>query len=530
MDTVRSTSALIKLMKVVPLLLVLCGVLHPHAALATTCNSTPAPGTWSDTDFQALLTHCAGQTITFSAGTYLFTPSAYQHGFNIPTGTTLEGNGSSGANKTIFQIASSGAYQALLWVRDTSNITIEKIDFEDIDANNKTYASGCANTPVAYFGNAIYLYSDPQTTPPSYSSIENIVIQDNVFHDFNGDAWIDFLAEDLSPGVGQDSEIAISSNTFETDASLNGGCAATEGQHVYAISIHGSINYPNSGLVENVSIADNQFDTSYIEGAVAIWSDTSLISVQYNIINGAGNMLPHVTGEPYRYAISVYSDAYEAKNYNPPQPGNGLPPDTIWIVGNTITRPETCGIYALTATNLDIQSNTISGQTDTDDETLPKGAIVLNNGSTTMSGYPLESNTLFGNYVGLAVVLGSNNGLVATGSNQITVPSNSYGAKLTLGPNTTATLDFQGIILTATSGTTNATSVVGFGNPGSNAFIGMAQNGWTATGGANPALIWYDTPAMTTKYTSFSQVPNVTFGNVHNPITASGGTQGAFWQ
>jgi parallel beta-helix repeat protein len=412
-------------------------------------------------------------------------------------------------------------------VRNTSNITIEGIDFEDIDSSNKTYASGCAANPVAFFGNAIYLYSDPQTDPPTYLSIENIVIQNNVFHDFNGDAWIDFLAQDLSPGVGQESEIAISSNNFETDAMLNGGCAATEGQHVYTISIHGSLNYPDSGLVENVSIAENQFETSYIEGAVAIWSDVSRISVQYNTVNGAGNMLPHVTGEPYRYAILVYADAYEAKKYKPPQPGNGLPPDTIWIVGNTITNPETSGIYVLTSTNMDIQSNTISGQTDTDDETLPKGAIVLN-GSTTMSSYPLESNTLSDNFVGLAVVLGSNKGLVGTGSNQITVPSNSFGAKLTVGPNTTDTLDFQGITLTATPGT-NATSVIGFGNPGSPAFVGMAQTGWTATGGSNPALIWYDTPAKTIKYTSFSQVPNVVFGNVHNPITADGVAQGAFW-
>jgi hypothetical protein len=82
--------------------------------------------------------------------------------------------------------------------------------------------------------------------------------------------------------------------------------------------------------------------------------------------------------------------------------------------------------------------------------------------------------------------------------------------------------------LTATADT-NATSVVGYGNPGSQSFLGMAQNGWTVTGGGNPALVWYSTPARTTEYTSYSQVPKVTFGNGSNPITADGIVQEAFW-
>jgi hypothetical protein len=510
-------------------LTVVCSVLMAFAfgarpALAQSCN--PAPGVITDTAFQTLLTNCAGKTITFAAGTYRFTPNGYETGFNVPAETTLQGNGSTGSNATIFQIASTGAYQALLWAHNASNIAIKGIDFEDIDAlnGNKSYSSGCAED--LNYGSAIYLISDSAS-----SSVQNVTISSNLFHDFNGFRWILLEAYDLSGGIGTQNEIAISSNTFVSDALLNGGCAATQGQTVYMVTMQGSENYPTSGLIQNVSVAANQFSAGYVEGAIAIYSNVADVSVQYNTITGAGNKLPPVIPpggpnkepEPFRYAVLVYSDAYIAKENG--SPGNGLPPNTIWIIGNTITNPESCGIYVVSSTNIGIQSNTISGQTDIYDETLPKGALVMN-GSTTLSSYPLQGNQLSGNYVGLAIVLGSLGGYVATGTNTISVPANNFGAKLTLGGGSD-TLNLQGLTVTATAGT-NATSVVGYGNPATQGFLGVAQNGWTVTGGGNPALIWFSSPAGS-EYTSFSQVPKVTFGNSNDPITADGVHQGAFW-
>jgi hypothetical protein len=506
--------------------LMLMTALVAGPAAAQSCN--PSPGTFTDTAFDKLLSDCEGQIITFSAGTYRFIPSGFQPGHYIPAGTTLQGNGSTGSAATIFQIAYSGAYQSLLWAHNASNVTIAGIDFEGIDAvdGNRSYSSGC---PTLYYGSAISIVSDTQTTPP-VSSVENVVIKNNLFHDFNGWAWINIQAADESPGIGLQTEIAVSNNTFTSDSLLNGGCAATQGQIVYMVNIQGSLNYPTNGIVKNISIASNQFNAGYIEGAVAIWSNAARVSVQYNTINGAGNKLPAVvqptaTTEPKRYAILIYSNAYIAKEDG--QPGNGLPPDTIWVIGNNIANPESCGIYAADATNLGIQSNTISGQVDIYDSTIPKAAIALNQ-STTMGSYPLQDNTLSANYVGLAVVLGNTHGLVATGSNSIAVPSHSFGAKLTLGPGSSDTLNLQGITLTA-SPNSDASSVVGYGLPGSQAFIGVAQNGWTVSGGTNPALSWYASPASPTAYTTFSQVPTVTFGNGNVPLTANGVVQTAFW-
>lgn len=492
-------------------------------ASAATC--TFSPGNVDLTAFATLLNSCAGQTIQFSAGTYRFTPTGYNAGFMIPGGTstsptTLKGNGATGSAKTVFQIAQSGAYQALLWIKNTSNVTIQGIDFEDIDAanGNRTYNSGC---PTLSYGSAISVLSTP-----GYSSVENITISNNLFHDFNGPAWITLNANDNSEGIGtRGSIIAINNNTFTSDALLNGGCSGanqTSGYGAWMITLHGSNNYPNTGLLENISIGSNTFNAHYIQGALATYSNTRQVSFQYNTINGAGDLLPSVqppsTSAPdaLRYAVLIYNSAYMTN------PGNGSPPDTIWIVGNTITNPVSCGVYAAKAQNLAIYSNSISGQTDVNDGTIPKGAIALNQSSTS-SSYPLTSNNLQNNHVGLAVV----GGTVKISGNTIGVSAQGVGAKLTM--DSTTAMQVQNLVLSTTVVNGNASSVIGYGNPGHASTVGLTQNGWPINGGGNPSLRWFDSPAANVAYRQFSQVPNITFGGTGNAITASGVTQTQFW-
>lgn len=512
--------------------------------VAATCTPL-APGVMNDTAFQTMLNNCAGQTINFASGTFRFEPTGWETGFTIPAGTTLQGAGnSSTANPTIFDVANSGAYQALLWVKDVSNVTIKGIAFEGVDltANpQNAYPSGCQQG--FYYGNAIWVYSSPGST----ASIENVTIQSNSFHNFNGPNWIAIQAAVTDPqkgpsaGIGLQTEIAVSENTFysTTIPTSIGGCigSQTAGYSAYMISVMGNTSDKTHGFVHNVSIASNNpMAAGYIEGAVAIWSNVNQVSVQYNTITGAGNLLPAVTTqpsgtsppfEPKRYAVLTYDASH----------GTALGPDTIWIVGNSITNPESCGIYSAGATNLDINSNTISGQTDPWDATLLKGAIALND-STTMSGNPILNNNLPTNYVGLAIA----GGTVVASTNTINVPgtivapsgtTGSFGIKLTSVPGggVAGTYHIQGIKIN-TSATSNAVSVVGYGSAGSPSFFGVAQNGWTVTGGANPALRWYTKRVGGTEYGSLinGAVPNWTFGDSNVPLTADGVVQTASWQ
>jgi hypothetical protein len=351
------------------------------------------------------LEECAGKTIHIAHGTYTFSPSGFAVGINVPAGTTLVGDGSRGSQPTVLQVTSTGNFQALLWIRNVSNVAIRGIRFEGTG-----YESGC--TRHFDYGHAIYIQSDAGQS----ATVESVDVSDNVFHNFNGQSWITINAADGSPGVGLHRLITVQNNVFESDANLSGGCAASSVMTDLAamVSIHGS-DKSAQGLVKNVTITSNTFNAGYVKEAVTIWSGTNSISVQRNSILDTGLQLPRRPGsELGRYAILIYNSAHE-------QPG--LHPDAIRIVDNTITNLVSCGIYAAVGRNLEITGNRISGQSDRWDGTLPKGAIALNHVESVLS---LRDNELTGNYIGIASVASQIN----MGANRIEAPPGGVRTKI----------------------------------------------------------------------------------------------------
>jgi hypothetical protein len=394
------------------LALALAACAQPAAAQTRCEASTYGMRPGADDNVAALsraLAACAGQTIHIAAGTYDLSPHGFATGLLVPAGTAMVGDGREGPTQTLLRVASSGNFQAVLWIRNVSNVSIHGLRFE-----GSSYESGC--TRHLDYGHAIYLFSDAGQS----ASVENVEISDDVFHDFNGQSWITMNAQDGSPGIGVSSLIAIKNNVFDSDAALHGSCAATGGIGYpnAMVWLHGSDNSAQ-GLVSNVSVASNTFNAGYVKGAVAIWSGTKRISVQYNSIRDVGLKLPPVPGaELGRYAVSIYNSAHDAVHDLP-----GLHPDTIWVVGNEITNPVSCGIYAAKAQNLDISRNRISGQTDRYDGTLPKGAIALNHASKVFS---LKDNELTNNYIGISSV-GSE---LKLGDNRIVAPPGGTAMKI----------------------------------------------------------------------------------------------------
>lgn len=378
-----------------------------HAASETRCEAADHGMLPGGGDNLAALTHtlaaCAGRTIHIAAGIYDLSPNGFATGLTVPAGTTIVGDGRDGAQQTVLRVASSGNFAALFWIRNISNVSIQGLRFE-----GSSYDSGCARH--LDYGHAIYLYSDPGTP----AGVDGVTISGNTFHDFNGQSWITMSAQPGSPGIGQNSAINISNNFFESDASLTGGCSGIRGisYPTAMVWLHGS-DTSAQGLVSNVSVASNTFNAGFIKGAVAIWSGTYRINVQNNVVRDAGLDLPAAPGtELGRYAILIYNSAYSGVHELP-----GLHPDTIWVVGNEITNPVSCGIYVAKGQNLKITGNHISGQRDRFDGTLPKGAIALNHAGKVLS---LEDNELIGNYVGISSVgsdlnLGENRIVAAAG-------------------------------------------------------------------------------------------------------------------
>lgn len=341
---------------------------------------------------------CAGQTLHIAAGTYELSPKGFATGLIVPAGTTIAGDGAEGPTQTVLRVGSEGNFQAVLWVRNVSNVSIHGLRFE-----GSSYESGC--TRHLDYGHAIYVWSDAGQS----GSMETIEIADNAFHNFNGQSWVTVNAMDGSPGIGHGTEIAIKNNVFDSDAELRGGCAGTGGIGYPApmVWLHGS-DKSAQGIIEHVSIASNTFNAAYVKSAVAVWAGTRHINVQYNKIRDAGLRLPPAPGtELGRYAVTIYNSAHIGA-----QELAGLHPDTISVVGNEITNPVSCGIYVAAAKNIEIVRNRISGQTDRFDGRLPKGAIALNHVSNVSA---LQDNELTNNYIGISSVASE----VRAGENRI---------------------------------------------------------------------------------------------------------------
>ncbi len=388
---------------------VLLGTFGQVAQAQQSCEATDhgmhADGSDNTAALTRTLSECAGRSIHVASGSYVFSPSGFAPGLRMPPDTSLVGDGSQGDQQTVFQIASTGNFQALLWVRNVSNVAIRGIHFE-----GGSYESGCARH--LDYGHAIYVQSDAGES----RGVDGVEISGNAFHDFNGQSWITVNAADGSPGVGLNSAVAIRNNVFDSDADLRGGCAGSGGisYPVMMVWLHGSDDSAQ-GLVANATVESNTFNAAYVKGAVVSWSGTRSISIEHNLIRDAGLRLPPAPGtELGRYAILVYQSSHERP---------GLPPDNVRVASNVITNAVSCGIYVAGGRNIEIIANRISGQSDRWDATLPKGAISLNHVKNVSA---LQDNELANNYIGISSV-GSE---INMGSNNISAPPGGAREKI----------------------------------------------------------------------------------------------------
>jgi hypothetical protein len=388
--------------------IILAAVAHPAKA-QDRCEAAEhgmrPDGSDSTAALGRTLRECAGRIIHVPGGKYVFAPEGFAVGLSVPPGTSLIGDGSEGSHATVFQVGPSGNFQALLWIRNASNVSIHGIDFE-----GTAYQSGCARH--LDYGHAIYLQSDAGQA----RGVDNVDISDNRFRNFNGQSWLTINAADASPGIGLNSPITVRHNLFDSDASLAGSCAASGSMPDTAamISLHGS-DKSGQGTVRNVAITSNVLNGGYVKEGIEVWSGTLNINIDGNSIADVGLQLPWLPGtELGRYAVVIYDSAHE-------QPG--LHPSSIRVTGNTIANPVSCGIYVAVGRDLEISENRIFGQRDRFDGTLPKGAIALNHAEGVVY---VRDNELTGNYIAVSSVASPLN----LGPNRIDVPRGGMATKI----------------------------------------------------------------------------------------------------
>lgn len=385
------------------MLVSLAQLARAQAPCEATEHGLRADGSDNTAALTKTLAECAGRTVHIAAGTYLFSPAGFAVGIPVPSGTTLTGDGAQGAQATVLQVGPQGSFQGLLWVRNASNVTIRGLRFE-----GSPYESGC--TRHLDYGHAIYVRSDRAAT----AGVDGVTITENLFHNFNGTSWVDVNAMDDSPGV---TRVLISNNVFNSDAGLKGGCVASGLMSDIGtmLSVHGSDKTPDTGLISNVTIADNTLNAGYVKEGISVWAGTSGTAIKDNVIADTGLHLPRgANPELGRYAVLIYNSA----GFGP-----GVHPSAVDVIGNVITNPVSCGIYVNTAQNLRILNNRISGQTDRYDGTLIKGAIALNHGTNVT----VENNELSNNYIAVSSI--GSTGL-QLGTNAISVPAGGMRTKI----------------------------------------------------------------------------------------------------
>jgi hypothetical protein len=440
------------------------------AQAGTLCEAASYGVSTSTADNGAALTNalqaCGGRTLHLGAGTYQFSPGQFNRGFTVPPATSIIGDG---AAVTKLVITGPGNYDSFFWILDASNVSIRALTLQ---GNGVAYQPGsCVND----YGRAISIYSSAGAAAP----VTNISIASNLLQNFTGSGWISIYAAPGSPGIGTipaGANISIEGNFFQSEP----GDAAAPGNpncNSSAVQIFGGDTVPN---VLNVTVSANGMDASYLKQGVIVYGSASQVTIAANSISATGQKLP-ANKDSSLYAVIIYQKQ--------------LPPNTISVIGNTIPNPFSCGVYVVAGRNITINGNRISGQTDTNDGTEPKGAICLNHVDNGDDGEPatILGNTITGSHVGISIAAGSVPNVRQNSISQI-LPG-GFGIKIAGDPSGVSLIDNS----ISTQGT-NVSGLLGIGTPPSLSVVDLFLTGTTYP------VRWYRDPSGALPLCNFSDV------------------------
>jgi hypothetical protein len=314
-------------------------------------------------------------------------------------------------------------FDSLLWARNQDNIQVRGMTM----VGNNTVVNNTSGQPLNTYGTAISIALDEKPGAPAFGTprdLKQFTIADCQFENFNGAAWLRVTNYHPSYVI---SDVQIRHNMFRSRAG-NAVNPSNIGFTSFAIQVSGSRNSA-AGLVKGLRINGNNIEATHIKGGVGIYAGVAdAVIAENTIVNaGADAAIPYDRGA---YAISVYDSAYY---YDKGQAVmlNGAAPDDVHIERNVITRPRSCGIYTAAVNRVWVVGNKISGQTDSKNQTLPKGAIVMNH----PTDGTVTDNQLTSNRIGMTV-LTNEKGRVAASNNSISdVPR---GGVATIAPQETA--------------------------------------------------------------------------------------------
>ena len=364
--------------------------------------------------FQRALAHatqCGIRTVEVPAGDYDFSVSGPSRGLLLPSNIVLLGDGAGQSVLRVTGDAPGANFASLFWARNQDQIEIRGLSF----IGNNVPVHDAAGRPLNSYGTALTVALDaaPAAGLGVPRSLAHFLIADCSFENFNGAAWISVINYN-DRFVIDDIEIRDNHFTSHEGNAINPASIAYPAN---AISVMGS-QTSAAGLVTNVRIHGNTIEARHLKGGVAIWSGVRGATVSDNNIldAGADPAIPDNTGA---YAVTVYNNAYfhdAAHAYGAPM--GGILPDDVHVERNRIANPRSCGVYAASADRLWVVDNEISGQTDGQNWTLPKGAIALNHPhEATVTG-----NRISTSHIGMTLLPADHGRIIESGNTISAVP------------------------------------------------------------------------------------------------------------
>lgn len=192
----------------------------------------------------------------------------------------------------------------------------------------------------------------------SHGQSGNIAVSDCQFRNFKGDYWIH--VENVS-GIQPIDHISVTRCKFYTEpGNSRMPTSITCPQGMVGIVAH---NSSLTGGINDIRVDSNSVECVHSKGMLALFGNCDGISVCNNYIRGAG-LGPEFSDDSACYAIMCYN------NFMPPRHGT--------IGANRIIGARDNGMYLLQIEDFVVSGNTVTDQTSTSYETLPKAAIALN--------------------------------------------------------------------------------------------------------------------------------------------------------
>jgi len=347
-------------------------------------------------------------------GQFIVSSDQLPYGIQIHSNQVLIGNG---PTLSVFKAAPGKVVRNMFAITDASSVTISSLGFQ---GNGLVYQS--SSGPLTNYGRAMTFSVDTNAV----TDMGQLTVSGSAFENFASDCWVCFQSYSQDFGM---LNITVSNNTFTSHAG-NAANPSIIGYVAMAVDFGGTHLTPNptsahpyGGSVYNVLVQGNQFTIPHIKQGIGVWSSVNTVLIENNTMNGVG-VSGDIPDDVGAYAILVYNDAYEFLADGSAVATGGLKPANVTIHNNQLLGVHSCGVYSASADSIYIDGNTISGQYDMQNGTLPKGAISLNSPTTAVA----TNNTILNSKIGMTLSGRPTGGsTISTAGNSIQVAAGGYG-------------------------------------------------------------------------------------------------------